>query len=816
MARRTTFHPVPFLATALLVAFLAPAAGAVQGGRLVLPAVTLDASTLTSVAQATHPGTGLLTFLAAPRGTAFLVEGLPAAADPEAAARRFLQAEGARFGIARQADELILLRVAQRPLGQRAVRFRQFHGGIPVLGGEVVVNLDAALNVETVNGETVPLEGAPTEPAIGAGAAVAAAVAEVAGAHGLPGESLTASDPELWYYNPVVFWDDRFENRLVWRVEVAAGGQRPIREMVLVDALDGSVPLHFNTIDTAAAARDRATYTMGGSDVYASLPGTLVCDEADPACAAGDTDARSAHQYAGDTYDYYLSRLGRDGIDGAGMTIVSSVHFGVGYQNAFWNGVQMVYGDGFSAADDVVGHEIAHGVMEKTANLFYFWESGAINESYSDVFGELIDQGNGSGSDGPSDRWYVGEDIPGIGSIRNMANPPEFGDPDRIGSPNYFKGFFDNGGVHINSGVSNKAAYLMTDGGMFNGHLVIGIGADKVAGLYYDALTSRLTSASNYADLNLALQASCDSLAAGGIYGFTEFDCTEVEKALLAVEMHIRPGQYAVDDSSDQVSYSGAWNRVDDGDCMTLYCGYHLLTARTGSVSIPFTGRRATIYYLPGPGFGFLDVYLDTTGTKVASINQDATANPYSWAYELTGLPSGNHTLILKKRGGSGVTLDAVVFNQNATLLPAIPKSYFPTGVWYSDFSQWLTYRGYWNVGYPSWSMGTGDTLAYSFKGVNFSIAFFGRRTDKRLGEMEIILDGRSLGSISQRTKKTAVWYIYLNADIPNRKHSVVIRHKSGRYINVVGVAGYKPGALAAGVSAGNGELVVGRGLPLP
>src|SRR6476620_5352850 len=130
----------------------------------------------------------------------------------------------------------------------------------------------------------------------------------------------------------------------------------------------------------------------------------------------------------------------------------------------------MVYGDGFPV-DDVVGHELTHGVTDFESSLFYFAQSGAINESLSDVFGEFIDLSNtaGGGNDSAAARWKIGEDI---GAFRDMKNPPAFGDPDMMQSANYFSGPGDNAGVHTNSGVNNKAAFLMTDGGTFNGKTV--------------------------------------------------------------------------------------------------------------------------------------------------------------------------------------------------------------------------------------------------------------------------------------------------------------------------------------------------------
>jgi hypothetical protein len=197
----------------------------------------------------------------------------------------------------------------------------------------------------------------------------------------------------------------------------------------------------------------------------------------------------------------------------------------------------MVYGDyyGFPLADDVVGHELSHGVTDYESHLFYFYQSGAINEALSDIFGEFVDLTNGAGSDDPGDRWLMGEDVSGLGAIRDMSNPPAYGDPDRVTHVNYVCSSADNGGVHSNSGVANKAAYLLTDGDTFNGYVVTSIGLSNTSELFYEVNANLLTSGSNFNDLyNALIQASFNiGLGAG--------DRQEVEDAVDATEMDIRP-----------------------------------------------------------------------------------------------------------------------------------------------------------------------------------------------------------------------------------------------------------------------------------
>jgi Zn-dependent metalloprotease len=259
---------------------------------------------------------------------------------------------------------------------------------------------------------------------------------------------------------------------------------------------------------------------------------------ADPVCTSANTarseggpprnnvDIDRAYDYSGATYNFYSQNFGRDSIDGQGMELKSSVRVCLAnddcpYPNAFWDGTKMVYGQGFAAADDVVGHELTHGVTERTSGLFYAYQSGAINESISDIMGEFVDQtySPAGTKDGPQYNWLLGEDLP-IAAIRDMANPGRYGQPDSMVSPQYFGEArypddttfpVDNGGVHYNSGVGNKAAYLMTAGGTFRNVTVTALGIPKVAQVWYLA-DQLLSSGADYADLAVTLDNACQQL----------------------------------------------------------------------------------------------------------------------------------------------------------------------------------------------------------------------------------------------------------------------------------------------------------------
>jgi bacillolysin len=496
---------------------------------------------------ARHAETGKARFLAMESQQPLWQSNSLAAATPEQVSRAFLSVYGPLFGLRGQERELALLR-QERVAGSDFVRFQQVYQGIPVIAGEIVVQTNRQRAVMSANGEIMPDLQLSVQPSVAADAAPQTGLSAIAKAYHLSASDLQATTPKLWIYNPALLGGPGLRiSRLVWRMEIRAAAQ-PIRELVLVDAQAGTVALHFNQI---AHAKQR--FVCDGKNVIDSddnqnnncTPAQYVRIEGQ--APTGNSDVDLAYDYAGVTYDYFFDHFGRDSLDGKGLPLISLVRYCSNdspcpLENASWNGQQMTYGAGYAAADDVVGHELTHGFTEFTSHLFYYYQSGAINESLSDVFGELIDQGDGRGDDTPGVRWLMGEDLPAsTGVIRDMSDPPQFNDPDRMTSFNYDGRQADNGGVHTNSGVNNKAAYLMTDGDTFNGQTIIGLGAAKVGAIYYTLEVAFLTSGSDYQDLHEALPAACVALAATGAYGVSAADCTQVRKAVQATEMDVTP-----------------------------------------------------------------------------------------------------------------------------------------------------------------------------------------------------------------------------------------------------------------------------------
>jgi Zn-dependent metalloprotease len=252
------------------------------------------------------------------------------------------------------------------------------------------------------------------------------------------------------------------------------------------------------------------------------LPGTLVRGEGDP--ASSDVAVNEAYDGAGATYDLFHEIFDRNSIDDKGLRLDATVHYGVKYENAFWNGDQMVYGDGdgelfqrFTKSVDIIAHELTHGIVQYEAGLLYYGESGALNESFADIFGALVKQRIKNQTATQAD-WIIGEGllgekVKGVG-IRSLKAPGTAYDDPVLGKdpqPAYMKdkytGFEDNAGVHINSGIPNHAFYLAAVE-------IGGYAWEKAGKIWYIALRDRLRANSEFrqaADITIKV--------AGELYG---------------------------------------------------------------------------------------------------------------------------------------------------------------------------------------------------------------------------------------------------------------------------------------------------------
>jgi len=456
-------------------------------------------------------------------------------------------------------------------LGFTNLKIQQVYKGVPVFGSVVSAHVDSEGVLTSVSGGLVPELSKQAKLKKGlqlkASDAAGIALADLTSVLGEAPELGHEEAPEL-----VVFMDEGTAT-YAYSVEFEFLAPSPGNYQYFIDAQNGDVLDSYNQIHEAKPAsgvtapsgtnsvatgkgvlgdtksfntvvNSNGSYLVDktrGNGIFTydaanrtRIPGTLWLDADNAYNAAYDGAAVDAHTYAGQTFDYYKNIHNRNSYDGQGAQLISTVHYGRSYNNAFWNGSQMVYGDGdgstfipLSGGLDVIAHELTHAVTDTTADLIYQNESGAINESISDIFGTLVEYHANNNPD-----WLIGEDIytPAVkgDALRSMADPTLNGDPDHYSKR--YVGTSDNGGVHINSGISNKAAYLLANGGTHYGVQVTGIGNAKTEKIFYRTLTQYLTPSSNYSHYRVAtIQAATD------LYGAGSAEVASVKAAFTAV-----------------------------------------------------------------------------------------------------------------------------------------------------------------------------------------------------------------------------------------------------------------------------------------
>ena len=463
-----------------------------------------------------------------------------------------------------------VLQESKDELGFTNLKLQQIYKGVPVFGSVITAHVDKEGVLTAVSGEVVA--ELDKKQSLKGGAKVKHAEAVSIATKDL--EAKLGEAPELEHAaeaNYVVYAKDG-QARFAYELEFEFLYPTPGNYQYFVDAKTGEVldsynQMHgakpgdstgvtgtdtvgtgkgvlgdtksFNTLTNSSGSylvdqkRGNGIFTYDGK-TRTRIPGTLWLDLDNVYNASYDAAAVDAHAYAAQTYDYFKEVFNRNSYDNNGAQLVSTVHYGRNYNNAGWTGSQMIYGDGdgtnfvpLSGALDVIGHELTHAVTDTTADLVYQNESGAINESISDVFGTLVEYHFNNNPD-----WLMGEDIytPNISgdALRSMADPTLNGDPDHYSVR--YTGTSDNGGVHWNSGIGNKAAYLLANGGSHYGVSVAGIGNDKTGDIFYRTLTQYLTPNSNYSHYRAStVQAATD------LYGASSSEVASVKAAFSAV-----------------------------------------------------------------------------------------------------------------------------------------------------------------------------------------------------------------------------------------------------------------------------------------
>jgi len=449
----------------------------------------------------------------------------PLARDGATRARWFL---GEYRGLLRTPDPTTEWQLERRSDDDLHLFFRQRVHGIPVFPAQLAVHLDER-HVIGLSGRYVP--DIPRDPDPRLPAVQAEAIAREGGG-GRP-IGLT----QLTYLNRGLLGEDDHETHLTWAVELPT-------ETVYVDADSGAV------LERLAKAYDVTkrwvfdvdnggpyflTGKCWGSDWHLWFNENGVLPFAQP-----DAEGWVAYDGLKKTFFWWLWMLGRNSWSGFGSPILMPIHAGTsqswtdagfGFPNAvYWCLCDTIQFSDGEAVDDVTGHEFAHGVTYFTAGLAYKNQPGALNESFSDVFGVFVD---------PED-WTMGEDTSG-GAIRDLSNPGAFGQPSTLAGYNDKLDFDndgkpdDNGGVHRNSGIPNKAAYLVNVGDFFGGIDVQGIGPYKTRHLWYRMLNGYLTRGSKFLDAREASLKAAREFVKKKQYGFTNFNVCSAQNAWAAV-----------------------------------------------------------------------------------------------------------------------------------------------------------------------------------------------------------------------------------------------------------------------------------------
>ena len=417
-------------------------------------------------------------------------------------------------------DDMVLRKVRTDEMGSRHYRYQQKFNGLDVVGGDLAIHVDVKGAIYAVNGSA---RGDLSSDLGAHDIGSSAALSRIAADSRFGG--MSTSSPRAVY---IITEDGRYKAYEV--VVEGMRGQDPARDKVYVDVDSGAIVAVHPQI---YFAKNRRAYSANNSS---SLPGTLRRSEGQG--ASGDIDVDAYYNNAGTTWDFYNNKFNRDSYDNAGAVLIGSVHYSVNYCNAFWNSTQMVYGDGngssclpLARSIDVTAHELTHAVTERESGLIYSGESGGLNESMSDIFGNSAEAFADGGGTGPlqvsADTWKVGEDILPP-ALRYMNDPAADGS-----SLDFWTSGAGNVDVHYSSGISNLAFYLLSQGGTHprgkSTQQVNGIGIENAVRVFYAINTDYLTSSSNF------LAARNASMTAANALGFTQAQKDSVQNAWAAV-----------------------------------------------------------------------------------------------------------------------------------------------------------------------------------------------------------------------------------------------------------------------------------------
>ncbi len=451
---------------------------------------------------------------------------------------------------------LRLLRIQDDPLsGMEHRRFRQYHAGLEVVGGEIVQHMKGGA-LQAIDGEYYVLGKMDLKPAL-------------TGAQAADFFRRDLNDQELGQTGKadlVIFPLSDDDCRLAYRVNLVKEGERDL--VGIIDARSGEVLIRYSnirheslTIGTGSGCHGEplklSTNYQDGKywlmDQGQNRPVNqytffravnMVLTDSDNIWDQ-DPSSNNVHAYMGLTYHYYYQVMGRRGIDNNNLPIKAIVHHPGGTDNAFWNGNTLMmyfldpgnYGLQTAAALDVIAHEFTHGVTQFTSDLIYANEMGALNEAFSDIMGTAVEfQWQTPGAGFSQADYYMGEDIfSNYGyALRTLVNPNQLNDPCHLTQkqnlPNTEEG--DWGGVHVNCTIYGHAYYLLANGGTnpVSGVSVTGIGVEKATKIYYVAFTSYLTPNSQFIDAANAILT-----AANNLYGASSSELAQAKNSMRAI-----------------------------------------------------------------------------------------------------------------------------------------------------------------------------------------------------------------------------------------------------------------------------------------
>ncbi|WP_027383284.1 M4 family metallopeptidase [Epilithonimonas caeni] len=455
-------------------------------------------------------------------------------------------------------NDLVFVEETTDNYGLKNVVYMQQHQGVPVYDGVLKFHFNGKEELTSINGNAISNIKVSATPDISSTEAAAIAKGLVAK------QNLTSSNVplEIGKNNLLIFPKNLVQGGsvvpyLAYEVEVT--NKNDVREFLFINAHTGELVEQFTGIHPI----DRRVYETNTNASNLkwkegdAFPGTLTVWQQHEAVT-------SEH-----VYNFFKNAFGYVSYDAADHTMITVNNDPtISCPNARWNGTYAGYCDG-TATDDVIAHEWGHAYTEYTSGLIYQYQSGALNESYSDVWGETIDLINNYMDEGEnlsvrttascsgSLRWKMGEDATAFGgAIRDMWNPNCNGDPARVLDPNYYYcGTADSGGVHTNSGPTNHLYALLVDGGTYNGYTITGIGFVKAAHLWWRAQKNYLTATSDFANFADALEAAANDLVGINLQGlststtpagltgqaFTAADVQNVKNGILSVQLRSSP-----------------------------------------------------------------------------------------------------------------------------------------------------------------------------------------------------------------------------------------------------------------------------------